>query len=297
MKRSWDDYILEKIYMIALALMAGAMLYPFLHSLALSFNEATDTELGGITIFPRAPTLLNYKVVLSNPALFNAYLITIARTVIGTFLSILFTSMLAFTLNKKELRARKIYMTLCVITMYFSAPLIPFFMVMRSLGLVNNFLILVLPGVVNVWNMIVFKSFFETIPPSLEESAKIDGADAISIFFRIVAPVSKPVYAALSLFVAVAHWNSWFDASIFITNEKLLPFQTILMRIINSNVMNEQLAMLNANAAEMMRITSKVSTKSLLMATMMVATIPILVVYPFVQKYFASGVMIGSVKE
>lgn len=277
--------------------MAAAMLYPFLHSLAISFNDANDTELGGITLLPRVPTLLNYKVVLQNPALFNAYLVTVARTTIGTFLSIAVTSMLAYALSKKELAGRKVYMTLCVITMYFSAPLIPFYIVMRSLGLVNNFLILVLPGVVNVWNMIVFKSFFETVPPSLEESAKIDGANAIQVFLGIIVPISKPVYAALSLFVAVAHWNSWFDASIFITNEKLLPFQTILMRIINSNVMNEQLAMLNANAAEMMRITSKVSTKSLLMATMMVATIPILAVYPFIQKYFSSGVMIGSVKE
>lgn len=288
---------MELFYKMFLVLMAAAMLYPFLHSLAISFNDANDTELGGITLLPRVPTLLNYKVVLQNPALFNAYLVTVARTTIGTFLSIAVTSMLAYALSKKELAGRKVYMTLCVITMYFSAPLIPFYIVMRSLGLVNNFLILVLPGVVNVWNMIVFKSFFETVPPSLEESAKIDGANAIQVFLGIIVPISKPVYAALSLFVAVAHWNSWFDASIFITNEKLLPFQTILMRIINSNVMNEQLAMLNANAAEMMRITSKVSTKSLLMATMMVATIPILAVYPFIQKYFSSGVMIGSVKE
>jgi putative aldouronate transport system permease protein len=297
MKLSGNDKTLGWAVNIFMILVVIVTLYPFLNALAISFNDASDTQLGGITVYPRVPTLINYQVVLENKAIFNAYLITILRTAIGTALSIAFTSMLAYGLSKSELRGRKIYMGICVFTMYFYGGLIPFYIVMRSLGLVNNFLILIVPGIVSVWNMIVFKSFFETVPQSLEESAKIDGAGAFTIFTRIVAPVSKPVFASLSLFVAVANWNSWFDASIFITNEKLLPMQTILMRIINSNVMNEQLAMLNANAAEMMRIASKVSTKSLLMATMMVATIPILVVYPFVQKYFANGVMIGSVKE
>jgi putative aldouronate transport system permease protein len=297
MKISGNDRTLGWLVNILMILVMVVTLYPFLNALAISFNDANDTQLGGITILPRVPTLLNYQVVLENKAIFNAYLITILRTAIGTALSIGFTSMLAYGLSKTELRGRKIYMGICVFTMYFYGGLIPFYIVMRSMGLVNSFFILVLPGIVSVWNMIVFKSFFENVPQSLEESAKIDGAGAFTIFVRIVAPVSKPVFASLSLFVAVANWNSWFDASIFITNEKLLPMQTILMRIINSNVMNEQLAMLNANAAEMMRIANKVSTKSLLMATMMVATIPILVVYPFVQKYFANGVMIGSVKE
>ncbi|MBN2656006.1 MAG: carbohydrate ABC transporter permease [Spirochaetales bacterium] len=273
------------------------MLYPFLNSLAISFNEANDTARGGISIFPRKFTLLNYQVVLANAEIYRAFAISVIRTFIGTLLSVLVTAMLAYGLSKKELKGQKIFMGFCVVTMYFNGGLIPTYVVIKSLNLLNTFWVMILPLTVNVFNMIIFKAFFENLPKSIEESAKVDGAGYFTIFTRIVVPTSKPVLATISLFVAVVHWNSWFDASIYITNKNLLPIQTVLQKIINSNVMNDQLSKMNANAAEMMRISSQVSTESLLMATMMVATIPILMIYPFLQKYFAKGVLLGSVKE
>ncbi len=297
MKLTQTDKMLGHFSTAIVTLLAITMIYPFLNSLAISFNDANDTIAGGISIFPRIPTLLNYTVVLSNPGISNAYLVTIMRTLIGTLSSVLVTSMLAYALTKTQLVGRKLYLGLCFLTLYFSGGLIPFFILIRKLHLINNFLVFILPSMVVIWNMIIFKSFFESLPKSLEESAQIDGCSYFGLFFRIVVPVSGPVFASIILFTAVGHWNNWFDGAIFITQDKLLPMQTLLVRIISSNVMMEQLANMNVAASEMMRLTSKVSTKSLTMATMMVATLPILMIYPFLQKYFAKGVMMGSVKE
>lgn len=297
MKRAKDDLILEVTIIIILVLFTATMLYPFLNSLAISFNDANDTARGGITVFPRKLTLINYKVVLANMEIYRAFMISIARTVIGTVFSIIVTAMLGYGLSKKEMKGQKFFMGFCIVTMYFNGGLIPTYIVIKSLNLLNTFWVMILPLGVNVFNMVIFKAFFENLPRGIEESAMVDGAGYFTIFTRIVMPTSKPVLATISLFVAVVHWNSWFDASIYITNKNLLPIQTVLQKIINSNIMNDQLAKMNANAAEMMKISSQVSTESLLMATMMVATIPILVIYPFLQKYFAKGVLLGSVKE
>lgn len=294
MKASKDDIISQSISIIIVTILAISMIYPFINALAISLNDSNDTMAGGLSIWPRVPTLANYELVLNNPKIGPAYLITILRTVIGTALSILFTALLAYGLSKAQLRGRKFYMGLCVFTMYFFGGLIPLFIVFKVLGLINNFWVYILPGIVNVWNMIVFKSFFEAVPKSLEESAQMDGANYYQIFFRIIIPVSGPVFASLILFTAVGHWNNWFDGAVFVTNEKLIPLQTLLTNIINSNATSD--ALLNV-IPDVARKIKNIDTKSITMATMMVATIPILLIYPFLQKYFAKGVMIGSIKE
>lgn len=274
------------------------MLYPFWNSVVISFNVGRDTALGGVTFWPREFTLENYAIVFGDERLIGAFKISVLRTVIGTVLSVFLTALLAYGMSKKELMYRKYYMIFFVVTMFFSGGLIPTFLVVRELGLMNSFWVLVIPSLINIYNMIVFRTFFHALPQGLEESAKIDGCSNYGIFFRIVLPLSGPVVATLSLFTAVGHWNDWFTAAIYISKDELLPIQTLLKQIMNSNIMTDMKnAAGNAIAMEHMNRNRTVTTKSLTMATMMVATIPIVLTYPFLQKYFVKGVLIGSLKE
>lgn len=186
---------------------------------------------------------------------------------------------------------------MCIITMYFGGGLIPSFMLVRGLGLMDSFWVFIIPGLVSVWNMIIFRTFFNGLPNGLEESAKIDGCGNWGIFFKIILPLSGPVIATLSLFTAVSHWNEWFLPSIYINNENLLPIQTMLRQILNSNIMSEQMSNLDSASQAVLSRMQSVTSKSLSMATMMVATLPIIMVYPFVQKHFVKGVLVGSLKE
>ncbi|GIP27897.1 ABC transporter permease [Paenibacillus sp. J23TS9] len=297
MKISFSDRIFLGLIYASLLLMALAMLYPFWNSIVISLNVGSDTTRGGITFWPRQFTLENYNVVFQDKRLMTGFLISVLRTVIGTILSIVCTAVFAYGMSKKQLMGRKWYMILCIITMYFSGGLIPTFLINRELGLMDNFWVMIVPNIISVWNMVIFRTFFLELPEGLEESAKIDGCGHWGIFFKIVVPISGPVIATLSLFSAVWHWNDWFTASIYITTEHLLPIQTLLQQILSSNIMSEQMMQTNAAARSHMSQLQSVTTKSLTMSTMLVATIPILLVYPFLQKYFTKGVMIGSIKE
>ncbi|MWV44079.1 ABC transporter permease subunit [Paenibacillus sp. HJL G12] len=297
MKNSFTDRIFLGLIYALLIIMAFAMLYPFWNSIVISFNVGSDTTRGGITFWPRQFTLENYNVVFQDKRLMTGFLISVLRTVIGTILSIVCTAVFAYGMSKRQLMGRKWYMILCIITMYFSGGLIPSFLINRELGLMDNFWVMIVPNIISVWNMIIFRTFFLELPEGLEESAKIDGCGHWGIFFKIVVPISGPVIATLSLFSAVWHWNDWFTASIYITTEHLLPIQTLLQQILSSNIMSEQMMQTNAAARSHMSQLQNVTTKSLTMSTMLVATIPILLVYPFLQKYFTKGVMIGSIKE
>jgi putative aldouronate transport system permease protein len=181
--------------------------------------------------------------------------------------------------------------------MYFSGGLIPTFLLIRNLDMMNTFAVFIIPTLISVYNMIIFRTFFQGLPAGLEESAKLDGCSNWGIFFRIVIPLSGPVVATLSLFTAVYHWNDWFLPSIYITEEKLLPIQTMLQQILSTNIMSDQMSQLDSAAQSRLMQMQSITTKSLSMATMMMATIPILLVYPFVQKYFVKGVLVGSLKE
>ncbi len=283
---------------ISLCVLGFATFYPFWNSAVISFNNGMDTALGGVTFWPRDFTLDNYHIVFKDKRIVDGFIISILRTIAGTFLSIMSTAIFAYGMSKKELMHKKFYMVVCIITMYFSGGLIPYFPLIRELGMMDTFWVMVIPGMISVWNMIIFRTFFQGLPDGLEESAKMDGCNNWGVLFRIALPLSGPVIATLSLFTAVYHWNDWFAPSIFINNPELLPIQTKLQQILNSNIMSEQLSQMNSAAnAAMSRMKSNITTKSLSMATMMVATIPIVLVYPFVQKYFVKGVLIGSLKE
>ncbi|GAA0336802.1 carbohydrate ABC transporter permease [Bacillus carboniphilus] len=300
MKLAFEDKVLHFFIYIFLAILGFVTLYPFWNSLVISFNAGADTALGGVTFWPREFTLDNYTIVFQDDRLLQAFFVSISRTLVGTFISIFFTALLGYGMSKRWLIGKKYYMLFFVITMYFSGGLIPTFLLVRGLGLMDSFWVLIIPTIINVWNMIIFRTFFKELPESLEESAKLDGCSDFGVFFKIVLPISGPVIATLSLFTAVYHWNDWFTASIYISDADLLPIQTLLQQIMNSNIMSEQMMQAsegNAVALERMSNLQSITTKSLTMATMMVATIPIILVYPFVQRHFVKGVLIGSLKE
>lgn len=296
-RTNFGDRILVVFIYIFLILLAFSTFYPFWNSLVISFNEGMDTSKGGVTFWVREFTLENYKIVFEDERLMNGFYIAILRTVIGTLTSILATSIFAYGMSKRELMGRKYYMIMCIITIYFGGGLIPSYMLIRNLGLFNSFWVFIIPALISVWNMIIFRTFFQGLPQGLEESAKIDGCGNWGTFFRIVLPLSGPVVATLSLFTAVNHWNEWFVASIYITKEELMPIQTILRQILFSNIASEQLSNVDVSSLVHVNAAKKITSKSLTMATIMVATLPIVCVYPFLQRYFVKGVLVGSLKE
>lgn len=297
-KRTWRDYFFYAITIFIMVLFLIAVLYPFLNALAISLNEATDTTRGGITIFPRKPTLENYSLVLRNPKIYRAYFITIARTLLGTFSGLLFTSMLAYGLSNPRLMGRKVYTMICLIPMYFSGGIIPTYFLLKSMHLTNSFWVYVIPTIVGLWNMILMRTFFSEIPPAMEESALLDGANYFQIFFRIIIPVSGTIFATIALFIGVMHWNAWFDAAMYITKDELKPMQSVLMSIVSEAKFAERMVAAGMSAGDVAAMSQgrKTNVRSVTMATMIVTIIPIVITYPFLQKFFVKGVMIGSVK-
>ena len=295
MKFKPGTLLFQVIVMLALALIAFITLFPFFNTLAVSFNKAYDTARGGIYFWPREWTLENYKVIFAFPDLYSSFLVTVGRTALGSLVSLLCTGMFAYGLSKSYLKGRKVYMTLSIITLYFSGGLIPSYLLIRSLGLIDNFLVYILPYAVGVYNMIIMRTYFRSIPEAMEESARIDGAGVFSIFFRIIVPLSGPIIATMILFNAVFQWNSWFDANIYINKQSLKPLQSILIRIIASTRTDEAIQSAGAGA-NILQAQKVINIRSITASTMIVTVAPILFVYPFVQKYFVKGVMIGAVK-
>ncbi len=299
MKETVGEKIFNVINIIILSLLSASFLYPFWNTCVLSFNDSLDTLRGGIYFWPRIFTLDNYKAVLADATIYRAYVITILKTVIGTLTSVTFTGMFAYGLSKKKLMFRNFYLTICTITLFFSGGLIPTYLLYRSLGLLDNFMVYIIPGLWSVGNMLVMKSFFVGLPNALEEAAEIDGCNHLQIFFQIIIPLSMPVISTVALMNAIAHWNGWFDAYIYINNETLYPLQTVLMKIINQSNMITAM-----KSGEMFQSQTDVSVSSgmvtsegIKMATMMVTVGPIILVYPFFQKYFVKGMTLGSIKE
>lgn len=280
---------------VVLTLLSLSILLPILNIVALSFNGGKDAAMGGVYFWPRAFTLDNYKAVFSDNRIITGYKVTIMRTVIGTASSVFLTAMAAYALKRKSLPGRRLITFLIFFTMLFSGGTIPYYMVLRNTGLLNTFWVYVIPSLYSTWNIIMMRTFFEGISISLEESAKLDGCNDFTVFMRIILPLSKPVIAVIALFNGVAHWNDWFTGAYFVTNADLHPVQTILQEMLTTQ---SKLKELMSNSYEAVQFAKRVVTgESLKMATIVVSTLPIIMVYPFIQKYFAKGVMIGAVKE
>ena len=270
--------------------------YPFFNSVILSFNDGQDAAAGGIYFWPRKFTLANYEDVVANAALGRAFVVTVVRTIVGTALCLLVTSLFAFAVSKPYLRLRKLYITLSLIAMYLNGGLIPTFLVIRSVKLYNNPLVYILPGAFNVFYAQVFIAFFRGMPETLDESAKIDGANEWTIFFRIILPLSLASFAAVGLFVAVGHWNSWYDNMLYMKKTEYNTLSFLFVQMINSQkALEDMMTAGTGGSMEMARAAGKTTT-SVQLATMVVTVVPIMCLYPFLQKYFVKGVMVGSIK-
>lgn len=300
-RMSLPDRIYTTLNYTVLLIFCLTALYPFIYFLALSFNDGYDAMKGGIYFVPRVYTLENYAKAFRNPLILNSFYISIARTVLVTVLSVLLTAMLAYALARKGLPGRKYIVFFFFFTTLFSGGLIPTFILYRQLHILNTFWVLVLPSLYNFFNAIVMKTFFDGIPAGLSESARIDGAGELSVFSRIILPLSMPVMATIALFVGVGCWNDWFTGQFFIQNEKLQPAATFLNKMISEasfesmTSSNSGSAIQNMNQAQMEL--RGVTPEALRMTFVIIITTPIICVYPFLQKYFVKGVLVGSLKE
>ena len=281
------------IYIIVIALCL-VILLPCINVVALAFNDGADAARGGIWFWPREFTLDNFKEVFKDGSITTAYGITIARTVIGTFLSLMVTTLAGYALKQQDLPGRTIITMLITFTMLFGGGMIPTYIQYKNLHLLNSFWVYVVPSLVSVTYLLMIRTFFEGIPDSLEESAKLDGCGFFGIYTRIMLPLSKPVIAVVGLYTAVNHWNDWFAGAFYMNDTKLWPVQTVLQNMLTKAMSAQQ--EVTSVAQALAHNTASVTSDSLKMAAVVVTTVPILCVYPFVQKYCAKGAMIGAVK-
>ncbi len=293
-----EPAVFHTINAVILIGIAIVTLYPMWNTLAVSFNTGNDTMRGGIYLWPREWTLQNYQSIFASGALLQAFWISVARTVIATFTGLFLASMLAYTLSRKEYSLRRPITLIVVLTLYFNAGLIPYYFLIKDLNLLNTFLVYIIPGLVSAFNMLVIRTYIQTLPEGLIESAKIDGASEFATFMRIILPLCRPVLATVALFVAVGQWNSWFDTFLFnSSNPDLSTMQFELMRLLSSTMQSNASAasVYNASGAAAERIV--VTPLSIRAAITIVAAVPILLIYPFLQRHFVHGMQLGSMKE
>jgi len=293
MKRTLEDKIVDTVNYILLAIIFVVTAYPFYYLIVISFNEGLDASLGGIYFWPRKLSLVNYTTLLSDPKWINAFFVSVARAVVGTILGVLFTCLVAYGLAKKDLVFKNVYFSLFIIGMYVSGGLIPFYVVLRSLHLLNTFWVYVVPSMLNIFLLLIAISFFRELPVELEESARIDGAHELRIFASIILPISKPLLATMALFIGVGQWNAWLDSAYYVQNENLRTLTYRMIEVINAASVPLDL---QGPAVEYATRAAQATPFSLQITAMVVAIVPILCVYPFLQKYFVQGATIGALK-
>lgn len=298
---SKKDSLSRKIFyifdIILMLLMCVAVLFPYLNTMAKAFNDGQDTMRGGITIFPRVFTLENFQAVLRDDSFWSSAFITVLTVVVGTVLGLLTQFLAAYVLLNKNLYGHKFWLILIMIPRYISGGLIACYIYYANIGMLNNFWVYILPGMFSVYNMIIIRSYLSSIPSSLAESARVDGANDITIAFRIIMPLSKPVLATVALWLAVAHWNDWTTTLYYVTDRNLYKLQYVLMQVMKETEKIQAIIKDAEMNGIMLNITPKVTTESIRSAQLILTTIPIVCVYPFVQKYFISGVTLGAVKS
>lgn len=291
LKKSAGDYIFITLNALLMLFLIVVTVYPFWYVIVASFSD-THAVLAsqGILLAPKGFNLSAYVAVFKNPNILSGYINTLFYVVAGTTLNLVFTIILAYGLSRKGVKWSGLIMKLILFTMFFSGGMIPSYMLIRKMGLIGSVWSILLPGLISTYNMIIMRTAFQNIPDSLEEAAKIDGAGEWAILTKIILPLSMPTIAVMLLYYGVGHWNSWFSASIYLTDRKMFPLQLILREILVINTLDS----MTLDTA----IQDKVSIEQTIKyATIVVATVPVLFVYPFLQKYFIQGVMIGAIKE
>ena len=271
-------------------------IFPFYYLFINTISDNTLVRKGLITFFPKGIHFANYKKIFEIRGLVNSLMISVARTVLGTFLTLFGTTFLGYAFSRKELWHRTWCYRFVIVTMYFNAGIIPWYINMKNLGLTNNFLAYIIPGIVSPFSLVLFKTYVESIPPSLEESAQLDGAGYMKRYFHLIIPLCKPIIATLAVFSAVGQWNSFTDTLFLMTDTKLYSLQYTLSQYLNeSNALAESLRQAASDGMQV-NLSAVLTPTSVKMTVSMVAVIPILLVYPFFQRYFVNGIMIGAVK-
>ena len=286
-KKKRRIYLFDVLNFLWMGLFCLCCIYPLYYVLIGSFNQGADYAKGGVYLLPRLFTFENYRVVLEESRMWASYLVTFGRTILGTATALVFTSVVAYAMSRSNLRFKKVFYYLNIFTMFFGGGLIPYFLIIKTVGLYNSFWVYIIPSLYSVYNMIVISSFFKGISNEIHEAAIMDGAGEFRIWWQIYMPLSKPVLATVALWLAVGHWNSYFDTMIYTNSENLQTLQYFLLRAINSSTMTEGMpeAMLQ-----------RVSARTISLAAIIISIIPVLFFFPFVRKNFQSGIMVGSLK-
>ncbi|WP_026486085.1 carbohydrate ABC transporter permease [Caldanaerobius polysaccharolyticus] len=289
-KQSVGETIFDAVNALILFIITVVTLYPFLYVVFASVSDPVKVmQSGSILLWPKGFQLGAYGMVFKNEMIAIGYKNTLIYVVAGTTLNILLTSLGAYALSRKDLYGRDVFMFIIAFTMFFHGGLIPTFLLVKSLNMVNTMWAMIIPGAISVWNLIIMRTAFQGIPDSLIESARLDGANDFTILFRIVIPLSMPVVAVMILFYGVGHWNNFFNALIYLRDKSLYPIQLVLRDILIANSTD---SMTTGIVQDTLPISENVKY-----ATVVVSTVPILLIYPFIQKYFVKGVMIGAIKE
>ncbi len=275
------------IFMILLIVI---MVYPFWYITMYSLSDSKLAASGGLFLIPKGFSLASYQTVLGNVSFLSGFKVSVIVTVIGTLFATFFTATTAYAISKKRLRGKNFFTFLILFTMLFNGGMIPNYLLIKELGMIDSYWALILPPAIGAWNIFVMRSFFMGIPDEMEEAAKIDGASDLTIFFRIVLPLSKAVLATIGLFVAVGYWNDFFSTILYINDKEKWALQAVLRDIIS----NTSSALQSQGVS--LGFQQEISESTVKMSSIIIATVPIMVIYPFVQKYFVKGVMIGSVK-
>ena len=290
---SLGDRIFDSINVVLLGLLALIIIYPLVYVLSASFSDPVSVASGDMILWPVNLTLENYEEVFKNQSIITGYRNSLIILVSGTALNLVMTVLAAFPMSRRDLWGRNVMMKLMTFTMFFSGGLIPtYLLITRTLGLMNSWLALILPGAISVYNMIIMRTYFQTsIPYELQEAADIDGCSPFGVLIRIILPLSGPILAVIGLYYGVDHWNSYFSALLYINREELQPLQLYLRRVLT---LNSNQSLLSTGSDEAARQAMRAET--IKYAVIVVSSVPMLVIYPFVQKFFVKGVMIGAIK-
>ncbi|MFD1410563.1 carbohydrate ABC transporter permease [Lapidilactobacillus gannanensis] len=289
MRKTKEEKVFNIINLVFMVFFTVIIAFPLINIVALSFNDPMDALKGGIFLWPRKFTFESYRTVLENHAIYLAFAVSIGKTIVGVLLHTFITAITAYALTREDLIGRKFFEVMGILTMFVSGGMIPTFLVYKSYGLLNNFWVYILPVLFSFYDVIIMMNFFRGIPRSLEESAEIDGATPFVIFAKIIIPLSLPVIATIALYHGVYQWNDYMTANIYVNNEKLFPLQQLLFKIVSEN--------LSPTVATGTAVVRDTTSQSMQLATMVITTIPVVAVYPFLQKYFVSGLTLGAVKE
>lgn len=272
-------------------------LYPFWYIVIYTFSDPAQVDINPPVFLPRGFSLKNYQDIFEISGFFHAVFISVLRTVVGTLTSVVACTFLGYLFTKDEMPGRKILYRFLIMTMYINGGLISTYIVIKSYGLLNNFWVYILPMLVSAYNVVLIKTYVEQLPAELEESARLDGAGYLTVFTRIILPLSKPIVATVTVFVAVGHWNSWFDNHIYTRGaEDLKTLQYLLYNYLNEAQRIANQIKNTTNAAGMGNLVTSISSKGVRMTITVLASLPIFLVYPFLQKYFVKGIMVGAVK-